>query len=113
TFAQNPFCPDVMRTEAARLRKSDPEAADHIWDGGYFLGGKGRVYSKFKNKPYPEGNIDESIVDTGGELLVGMDFNVNPMSAVVAVRSANECLVIAALEIETSNTEEMATELKR
>jgi hypothetical protein len=112
TYQDNPFCPDVMRTEARRLLRADPEAYEHIWGGGYFLGGKGRVYSSFKNKPFPAGNIDESVADTGAELLVGMDFNVNPMSAVVAVRVADECHVLAALEVPTSNTEEMAAELK-
>ncbi len=113
TYKDNPFCPDVMRVEASRLQRADPDSFEHIWGGGYFLGGSGRVYSSFKNKPYPEGNIDESIKDTGGELLVGMDFNVNPMSAVIAVRAADECLVLDAIEIETSNTDEMATELRR
>lgn len=113
TFLDNPFCPAVMKVEAARLEKADPEAYEHIWAGGYFLGGNGRVYSAFKNKPYPEGNIDELIEDQGGELLVGMDFNVNPMSAVVAVRAVDECLVIDALELPVSNTEEMAAELRR
>jgi PBSX family phage terminase large subunit len=113
TYRDNPFCPEVMKIEADRLLRADPEAYEHIWGGGYFLGGNGRVYSAFKNKPYPEGNIDESVEDPGGELLVGMDFNVNPMSAVVAVRAVDECLVIDALEMPVSNTEEMAAELKR
>lgn len=77
----NPFCPQVMHTEAARLKAADPDAYEHIWLGGYFLGGQGRVYSSFLNKPYPAGNVDEDVKDTGGDLLVGMDFNVNPMSA--------------------------------
>lgn len=113
TYQDNPFCPEVMLVEADRLQRADPEAFEHIWGGGYFLGGNGRVYSAFKNKPYPEGNIDESVEDAGGELLVGMDFNVNPMSAVVALRAVDECLVIDALELPVSNTEEMAAELKR
>lgn len=113
TYEDNPFCPEVMKTEAARLEKSDADSYEHVWGGGYFLGGHGRVYSKFINKPYPAGNIDESIQDTGGQLLVGMDFNVNPMSATVAIRAANECLVIDALEIFTSNTEEMGLELRK
>lgn len=112
TYRDNPFCPEVMFTEAERLQRADPEAYDHVWNGGYFLGGKGRVYSSFLNKPYPAGNIDEEVEDTGGEILVGMDFNVNPMSAVIAVRAADECHVLAALEVETSNTEEMAAELR-
>ena len=113
TFRDNPFCPEVMFEEARRLERADPDAFEHIWLGGYFLGGSGRVYSSFKNKPYPEGNVDEAVKDLGGELLVGMDFNVNPMSAVVAQRAVDECLVLDALEIQTSNTEEMAVELKR
>lgn len=113
TYLDNPFCPDVMLTEANRLKKSDADAYEHIWGGGYFFGGNGRVYSSFIGKPYPAGNIDESVRDTGAELLVGMDFNVNPMSAVIAVRAGDECLVLDSIEIQTSNTEEMADELKK
>jgi hypothetical protein len=113
TYKDNPFCPDVMLTEAKRLERADRDSYEHIWLGGYFLGGNGRVYSSFKNRPSPEGNIDEAVQDTGAELLVGMDFNVNPMSAVVSVRAGDTCLILDALEIQTSNTEEMAAELKR
>lgn len=113
TYLDNPFCPEVMLTEAARLQKSDAGAYEHIWGGGYFFGGNGRVYSSFINKPHPSGNLDESVADTGAELLVGMDFNVNPMSAVIAVRAADECLILDAIEIQTSNTEEMAAELQK
>lgn len=113
TYRDNPFCPAVMRTEAARLEATDPDAFEHIWMGGYFFGGNGRVYSSFLARPYPAGNVDDSVTDTGGELLVGMDFNVNPMSAVVGVRAVDELLVLAALEIPTSNTEEMAAEILR
>lgn len=113
TYLDNPFCPDVMRVEAERLKKSDPVAYEHIWLGGYFLGGQGRVYSKFTNKPFPSGNIDELVEDTGAEILVGMDFNVNPMTAVIAVRVVDECHVIDALQVDTSNTDEMCDELRR
>lgn len=113
TYLDNPFCPAVMHAEADRLLAVDPDGHEHIWGGGYFLGGKGRVYHGFKNKPWPEGNVDESVQDTGGELLVGMDFNVEPMTATVAVRVVNECHVIDAIEIEVGNTPAMALELKR
>lgn len=113
TYEDNPFCPQEMHTEAARLKSVDVDAYEHVWMGGYFLGGQGRVYSSFVNKPYPAGNIDESVADTGGELLVGMDFNVNPMSCVIATRAVDECLIHDAIEMMTSNTEEMAAELRR
>lgn len=113
TYRDNPFCPLVMRDEALRLKDADADAYEHIWEGGYFLGGNGRVYSSFVNRPYPAGNLDESIADTRAELLVGMDFNVNPMSAVIGVRAVDELLVLDAIEIQTSNTEEMAAEIQR
>ena len=112
TFRDNPFCPDVMKVEAARMEEADPEGYQHVWEGGYFLGRGGRVYSSFENKPYPAGNLDESIRDHGGELLVGMDFNVNPMTAVIGIRAADELLILDALELQTSNTEEMAAEIR-
>ena len=113
TYQDNPFLPDEMRKEAEDDRVADPDLYEHVWGGGYFLGGSGRVYSSFLNKPFPDGSIDESITDHGGTLLVGIDFNVDPMSAVVAVRAADECLVLDALEIRTSNTEELVAELRQ
>ncbi len=112
TYLDNPFCPEVMVQEAERLLRSDPAAYEHIWLGGYFFGGTGRVYSNFRNKLAPDGNLDD-VEDVGGDLVVGMDFNVNPMSAVLAVRVADECHVLGALQIRTSNTEEMAAEIRR
>jgi phage terminase large subunit len=113
TYRDNPFCPDVMEVEAQRLERADPDAHEHIWGGGYFVGGQGRVYSSFKNKPFPLGNIDESVKDTGGDLFVGQDFNVNPMASVVGVRVVDELHILNALQIQTSNTDEVAREIKR
>lgn len=72
----------------------------------------GRVYSNFSKKHVPHGNVDPEIENEGAELLVGVDFNVHPMSAVVAQRAADECEVLDSIEIPTSNTREMASELR-
>jgi hypothetical protein len=74
---------------------------------------EGRVYASFSNKRYPDGNVDDSVADTGAEILVGQDFNVNPMASVVAVRVADECHVLDAVEVPSSNTDEVAAEVKR
>jgi len=113
TYLDNPLCPAVLRAEAERLRLADSDSYEHIWLGGYFLGGHGRVYSSFLNRPFPAGNIDESVRDMGGDIYVGQDFNVNPMASVIAIRVVDECHVIDALEIPTSNTDEVAAEIKR
>jgi PBSX family phage terminase large subunit len=112
SYLDNPLISDDLLKDAARDKRNDEEAYEHIWLGGYNLGGHGRVYSRFKNKEQPDGNLDESIEDLETELLVGMDFNVNPMSAVIAQRVVDECEILDAIEIMTSNTEEMARELK-
>ena len=67
----------------------------------------GTVYSNFDRHL----NV-ERVEDTGAEVLVGMDFNVNPMSAVIGVRMADELHIIHEVELLTSNTEEMAEVLK-
>jgi hypothetical protein len=113
TYRDNPFCPDVMLDEALRLKAIDADLYDNIWEGGYFLGGGGRVYSNFSGRLFPEGNVDESVTDTGAEILIGQDFNVNPMASVIAVRVVDELHVLDALEVETSNTEELAQEYRR
>lgn len=72
----------------------------------------GRVYSSFSKKAWPEGNVCESVADTGAEIYVGQDFNVNPMASVIGVRVANELHILDALEIGVSNTQQVADEIK-
>ena len=50
-------------------------------------------------------------IDTG-MLYVGMDFNIDPMSAVIAIRKGDDLYVIDELRIFGSNTQEICDELK-
>lgn len=63
---------------------------------------QGRVYYNFDRAVH----ISE-VEDSGGVLLVGMDFNVNPMSAVIATRHGDELHVWDEVELPNSNTQEM------
>jgi hypothetical protein len=68
-----------------------------------------RVYEEY-DKTH---NMREDIVDLPSqELLVGLDFNVNPMSGVLGVRAADQLHVFEAFEIMTSNTTEVAKWLR-
>jgi len=49
-------------------------------------------------------NVNEFAQDNGGEILVGMDFNVNPMSAVVGVRAGDELHIFKEYKQANSNT---------
>ena len=72
----------------------------------------GRVYDLFVRDKHV---ATQALVDRGGPLYVGFDFNVNPMTAVVGQRGAlaDELEVLAALSIETSNTREAGQEVIR
>lgn len=69
----------------------------------------GRVYYTFDRNAH----VSNEVVDRGAEILVGQDFNVNPMASVIAQRAGDVCEVLDALEIPSSNTEEVAAEIKR
>jgi hypothetical protein len=46
-------------------------------------------------------------------LLIGMDFNVNPMTAVISQRAGDQCHVIDEIVLPNSNTQEMMHEINR
>jgi hypothetical protein len=68
-----------------------------------------RVYDSFE-----KANFRDDVQDIPSqELLVGMDFNVNPMSLTLGVAVGKTQLhVFDALEVDTSNTHEVAKELR-
>ena len=49
--------------------------------------------------------------DDGGVLHIGMDFNTDPMSAVIALRKGNSLICLDEIIIYGSNTDEMAKEI--
>ena len=65
-----------------------------------------RVYSYFDRVE----NVS-AVEDLGAELYIGMDFNVAPMSAVVASKVGDQLHVFDEIELMNSNTEEMAQEI--
>jgi phage terminase large subunit-like protein len=67
----------------------------------------GRVYTNFDRSQNVAG-----VKDHGGDLVVGMDFNVAPMSAIIGVRAGDQLHVFDEIELTDSGTEEMAREIK-
>jgi hypothetical protein len=54
----------------------------------------------------------EPIEDNGGTLHIGMDFNFDPMSAVICLRHGQDLLAIDEIVMYGSNTDEMVAEIK-
>jgi hypothetical protein len=70
----------------------------------------GRVYSEFDRTVHVREDIDIPKKDLS-EIWVGIDFNVTPVTAVVAVKAADQIHVIDEVYLEDSNTHELATEI--
>lgn len=68
----------------------------------------GRIYYSFdrKENTLPPETIDLSV------LYIGMDFNIDPMSAVIAVRNGDNLYVIDEIRMFSSNTTEIVGEIK-
>ena len=69
----------------------------------------GRIYYSFDRNS----NVVKYQGNTPDVLYVGMDFNIDPMSAVVATRTGDTLHIIDEVRIFSSNTQEMIDELKQ
>jgi hypothetical protein len=70
---------------------------------------QGRVYHAFLR----EFNVTDFVLMPNAPVLIGMDFNVNPMTAVLAQRAADQCQVFDEIVLPNSNTQEMMEEINR
>ena len=68
----------------------------------------GRVFYAFERK----NNVKIYNGELPKELHIGMDFNLDPMSAVIAVKDRDIMHIIDEIQIFGSNTDEMVTEIK-
>lgn len=102
--ATNPY---IAASELVTLRQGmDPRFFAQEFEAS-FEELAGRVYFRFDR----DLNVRSDIADTGGDLLIGMDFNVAPMSACIAVRAGDQLHVFDEFELVNSNTEEMCRAL--
>jgi hypothetical protein len=69
----------------------------------------GRIYYAFdrNNNTFPAGEIDTQVLYTG------WDFNIDPMSVVIAVRQGDSLYVIDEIRMFSSNTQEAVDEVKQ
>jgi hypothetical protein len=69
----------------------------------------GRVYHAFDR----DLNVIDPMLLPNATLLIGMDFNINPMTAVIAQRAGDQCQIIDEIVLPNSNTQEMMHEINR
>jgi hypothetical protein len=68
-----------------------------------------RCYMMFSR----EHNVRDDLHDTGGPLLIGIDFNVSPMSAVIGQKAGDQLHIFDEVSLHNSNTQGLVTELMR
>jgi hypothetical protein len=98
---------DPAEIEEAR-RTTDPRLFRQEWEAS-FEAPAGRVYDTFSRAE----NVRECPFDAALPVYVGMDFNVDPMSAVLAQRHGPEWWVVEAVELQNAHTAAMADFLRK
>ena len=73
-----------------------------------FVNYSGMIYYNFSR----DKNIIEKYNKNTGVLHIGLDFNVDPMSAVVCIIENDRIIVVDEIQIYSSNTNEMCEEIK-
>ena len=88
-------------------RHTDPRSFRQEWEAS-FEQLANQVYDFFDRETHVR-----EVEDRKGDLLVGIDFNLDPMTAIVAQVAAGDCEVLEAVLLPVSNTEELLDEVER
>jgi PBSX family phage terminase large subunit len=92
-----------------KLLESMPDnERQRFLDGDFQDSGEGSVYYSFDREKNVK-TIDSSF--KVGQILIGMDFNVNPMTAIVAHYINDKFYIVDEIFLENSDTYKMASEL--
>ena len=98
---------NVPQTEIdAAMRSMDARSFRQEYQAS-FENYSGRVYYSFDRRE----SVKSCIYDPDRTVHIGMDFNINPMSAVICQEHGDEIRIIDEITILTSNTDEMADEI--
>jgi len=101
--------------EGGNVTPEEVEAAKRDMDERTFKQEFEAAFVNYAGIIYYNFHRDESVKDgsdDGGTLHIGMDFNLDPMSAVVAKRDGDLLHIIDEIVIYGSNTDEMVSEIK-
>jgi len=102
--------------DGGRVSEEEVEAAKRDMDprsfrqefGASFESLSDLVYDYYDHKTH----VSEDAEDDGSTIYVGLDFNVHPMTATLANDCSGDCVIFDAWEIPSSNTDEVAKELR-
>lgn len=82
SWRDNPFFPPILRQEMESLKDRDPEAAEHIWEGGFDTRRSGAVYAKQLAKAREEKRICRVPYDPGYQVFTAWDLGWGDSTAI-------------------------------
>lgn len=82
SWRDNPFFPAILQNEMTALKQRDPEAANHIWEGGFDTRRSGAVYAKQMQKARDEGRITRVPYDPSTEVFTAWDLGFGDATAI-------------------------------
>ena len=102
-------CGQIPKSELAAMKKSMPATMYKQEFLATFETIGGRVYYAFSI----DNIIKPPVISNTEKIYIGMDFNVDPMTAVLGVKRDDNLLIFKEIELHDSNTYEMSAELRR
>ena len=102
--------------QGGNVAASEIEAAKNDLDERTFKQEYEAAFVNYSGIIYYNFSREESvkqIFDDGTPLHIGMDFNLDPMSAVICIRQGQDLMAIDEIVIYGSNTDEMADEIRQ
>jgi phage terminase large subunit len=82
SWRDNPFFPEVLRKEMEKLKKIDPEAYQHIWEGEFDTRRSGAVFAKQLAKAREEQRITIVPYDPSSEVFTAWDLGFGDSTAI-------------------------------
>ena len=99
---------NVPLAEIEQARKDLDERTFRQEYMGTFETFAGRIYYSFDRSQ----NVQKIDIEDRSVIYLGMDFNIDPMTAVIAIRSGDNLYVIDEIRMFSSNTAEIVEEIK-
>lgn len=103
-WQDNPWLPETLTAEKDYLYSIDPEAASHIWGGGFEPPKFGRVYKGFNRETHVRPVEYQNCLD----LILACDFNVHAMRWLICQLSRYELTVLDEIALGQNETTESA-----
>lgn len=82
SYRDNPWFPDVLRTEMEHDRKTDPDKFEHVWEGGYAKAIEGAYYAQDLRQARQDGRITAFAPDPMLALYAHWDLGVEDNTAI-------------------------------